>query len=86
MNSRDRRSLTVASVVVAACLLSGCTSYYQVTDPASGRTFYTTDVDQSKKGGFVEFTDAKTKAQVTLQSSEVTKISKDQYKAAVGSN
>jgi hypothetical protein len=71
-----------ASVILSlGVLLSGCTTYYMVKDPASGTQYYTTKVKSSHNA--VLFTDAKTSAQVTLQSSQVLEITKDQYEAAV---
>jgi hypothetical protein len=64
---------------VIAMFLSGCSSYYAVRDPASGAQYYTTDVDKTGITGAVKFKDAKSGSQVTLQSSEVKEISKDEF-------
>lgn len=69
------------ALAVAAVLFAGC-RYYQVTEAGTGKIYYTKDVDY-KKGGAVGFKDAKTDAKVVLQSSEVQKINKKQFKAAV---
>ena len=61
----------------------GCSSYYRVTDPASGRTYYTTKIDEAGRAGAVKIKDAKTGSTVTLQSSEVKEISSDEYKAGL---
>jgi hypothetical protein len=55
-----------------------------VTDPSSGRTFYTEKVDRPKDQTTIMFKDAKTGAEVTLPSSEVLEISSDEYKKATG--
>ncbi|MBS0195241.1 MAG: hypothetical protein JSR77_00625 [Planctomycetes bacterium] len=68
--------------VLMATLMTGCSSYYKVTDPASGKEYYTKDVDRSGRGGAVEFKDARTNAEVTLVSSEVLKIDKKAFEAA----
>ena len=71
--------------ILAACAIAGlsaCGSYYRVTDPASGREYYTSDIDRDDTT--VTFEDARTGEDVTLQSSEVGTISKDDYKAATG--
>ncbi|HEU5283491.1 MAG TPA: hypothetical protein VFU53_06745 [Burkholderiales bacterium] len=68
--------------VCAIAGLSACGTYYRVTDPASGREYYTSDVDRDDTT--VTFEDARTGRDVTLQSSEVSKISKDDYRAATG--
>ncbi len=69
-------------IAMSALMLSACTTYYMVKDPNSGKQFYTTSISQ-KKGQAVVFKDAASGAQVTLQSSQVSEISKDQYKAAI---
>jgi hypothetical protein len=53
-----------------------------VTDPASGREYYTSDIDRDDDT--VTFEDDRTGRDVTLDSSEVGEISKDDYKAATG--
>jgi hypothetical protein len=65
--------------------LTACgTRYYQVTDTTSGRVYYTRDVDTKRRTGTIEFKDAKSGAKVTLQSSQVEKISKAQYEQGLG--
>jgi len=64
-------------------VVSGCTTYYMVRDPSSGRTYYTTEVESAGQTGAVKFTDAMTGSVVTMQSSEVKKISSDEYEAAL---
>jgi hypothetical protein len=71
-------------VVASLVSIAGCASYYKVTDPSSGRTFYTEKVERQKGGTTIMFKDAKTGAEVTLPSSEVLEIPADQYKAATG--
>ncbi len=70
-------------LLLGASVLAGC-AHYKVTDPASGKVYYTESIDRSKKQGYIEFKDAKTKGTVTLQSSDVQKISKDEFNTAVG--
>ena len=65
-------------------LVAGCTTYYRVSDPYSGKEYYTTEVGH--KGEAVKFKDAKTQSMVTLRSSEVKEISKDEYKAGMLGN
>jgi hypothetical protein len=66
--------------IVAAGLLlaAGCASYYQITDPTTGKVYFSTSMDQSSSGATV-FTDAKTGAKITLQNSEVSKITQQQF-------
>ena len=68
--------VTLLAVVLAT---TGCTTYYRVTDPASGRMYYTDEIKRSSQGT-VQFRDAKSGADVTLQTSEVLEISSDDFK------
>ncbi len=76
------RMITLCSLCLALSI-SGCTSYYRVTDPASGKTYYTTEVKETGRSGAVKVMDAKTGSTVTLQSSEVKEISEEEYKAGL---
>jgi hypothetical protein len=73
--------------LVAICFLflfaAGCTTYYRVSDQATGRTYYTTDYDRTDSGAVV-FEDAKTRHKVTLQSSEINEVSRSDYEAGRG--
>ena len=66
-----------------AGLLAGCGgNYYKVNDPAGDRLYYTTEIEQSKAGA-ITFKDKKSGSKVTLQSSEVKDISKEEFEAAI---
>jgi len=65
-----------------AFTLSGCATYYMVTDPTSGRVYYTDDIQQ-KGHGAIRFKDEVTKTRVTLGTSEVMEVTEDQYKAHI---
>jgi len=81
MNIRSRFGVSVA--VVLSLGLAGCGStYYLVKDPGSGAEYYTTTV--KKSGSAVEFKDTKTRTDMTLQNSQVSEITEDQYLAATG--
>src|SRR5690349_14709444 len=71
------RALAGLLVAAMACT-AGCTTYYQVHDPTTGRDYYTTDYNQ-RGSGTATLTDARTGNQVTLQNSEVKKISKEEF-------
>jgi hypothetical protein len=73
---------SVAALLLVLVLITGCSSYYKVSDVSTGKVYYTTDIDH-RNGGAVEFKDAKTKSNITLQSSEVQKIDKDQFTVGV---
>ena len=79
-----RRTLMFV-LMVFALTVAGCATYYKVTEPASGKTYYTTKIKKTKIGGkptgAITFKDATTKSKVTLQSSEVEKVSGKEYKA-----
>jgi hypothetical protein len=65
-------------------LVAGCSdNHYRVTDPTSGTTYFTTKVSDAGKGGAVKIKDEKTGSTVTLQSSEVKKISEEEYEAGM---
>ena len=64
-------------------VIAGCSSYYRVTDPASGKTYYTTKIDNAGRAGAVKIKDEKTGSTVTLQSSEVKEISEEEYEAGL---
>ena len=71
----------MSGLLVCGLLLTvaGCSGYYRVTDPGSGKTYYTTDID-GRTGG-VKFKDDRTRATVILHSAEVSEISEEEYGA-----
>jgi hypothetical protein len=66
---------TACTVLLAGCGGSG--GYFMVRDPGTPTPYYTENIDTS--GSAVKFKDEKTGSAVTLQSSEVRKISKEEY-------
>ncbi len=83
MGPKSRRAL-VAGAVALAAICQGC-AYYEVTDPGSGRRYYTNNWEAKRDGpvGTVYFKDAKTGSYVTLQSSQVRQISEAEYQQAL---
>ena len=77
------RMLACGALCLLMLVVSGCTTYYMVRDPSSGRTYYTTNVESAGQTGAVKFKDAMTGGVVTMQSSEVREISSDEYEAAL---
>ncbi len=75
------KRIGLSLAVLALCL--GCARRYRVTDPGTGHVYYTRDVDK-RDSGAAEFTDAKTKAEVTLRSSVIEKITKEEFIEEVG--
>jgi hypothetical protein len=71
--------------IAAFGLLSGCTGYYRVTDPESGKTYYTTSWDAGRYtySGAARFIDARSGKEVTLQSSEVEQLTKEEWQRMV---
>jgi len=61
--------------------LGGCVSYYRVTDPVSGKVYYTDSIE-TEHSGAIRFKDEVTQRTVTLQQSEVMEINKEQFDAA----
>ena len=62
--------------------VSGCTTYYRVTDQSTRRAYYTTEIDRTNSGA-VRFYDEKSRANVTLQSSEIVEISKGDFESGI---
>jgi hypothetical protein len=74
--------LRILVVALATVVCTACShTYYKVTEPGSGKVFYTEEV--KRNGTAVEFKDAQTGGEVTLQNSEVSKIDEDAYKKAI---
>ena len=74
-----KRSIS-ATLIALALFAAGCTTYYRVTDPTTGKMYYSTDLKQD--GGATTFKDARTGDSVTVQNVEVRKISKEDFEAA----
>lgn len=79
MNTSVIRGLLACGLILG---VAGCSHYYRVTDPGSGKTYYTTDIHEDR-GGAVKIKDSRTMSTVTLQSSEVREISEDEYEAEI---
>jgi len=60
----------------------GCASYYKVTDPQSGKEYYSQEIN-SLSGGAVKLKDARSGSVLTLQNSQVKEISEKEYKAGL---
>ncbi len=73
---------TLGAGIIMALLVVACSSYYEVSDPSTGKTYYTKKIDE-KRDGSIQFTDSNTGRTVSIQNSEVAKIKSDAYKAAV---
>jgi len=73
------KRIGVMCILLIGLAASGCSSYYRVTNPETGKVYHTRKIDQSRRGGYIEFKDAVTKEKVTLQSSQVKKVSKYEF-------
>ena len=70
-------------VILIICFFAvGCTKYYKITDPTTDKIYYTKEV-KKKKSGAVTIKDERTGRAVTIQSSEVEKITEDQFNLGV---
>ena len=71
------RVFCLVMLLVMLLALTGCT-YYRITDPTTNKIYYTKKIDE-RHSGAVTITDAKTKRKVTLQNSDIEKISRDEF-------
>jgi hypothetical protein len=70
-------------IILIICFFAvGCAKYYKITDPTTEKTYYTKKV-KKRGSGAVRLKDQRTGRTVTLQSSEVEKITKDQFNLGV---
>jgi hypothetical protein len=76
------RRLTIGFLFVVAVMAIGCTTYYRVTDPTTGKTYYSTDLERSRDGA-VTLQDERSGAEVTIQNSEITEMKQGAYEAQV---
>ena len=76
-----QKAMVLAALILLP-LIGGCTNYYRVSDPSSGKIYYTTEVKD--KGTATQLVDAKTGAKVTIQNSEISKITKEEYETGRG--
>lgn len=79
---RSVKILCIAALGFVIVMAGGCASYYKIKDPASGTTYYTQEIDKLE-GGAVKIKDQRSGSDVTIQNSEVNKITKDEYTQAL---
>jgi hypothetical protein len=78
-SARGRIPMNRTLAVLAVLLLAGgCANYYKVTDPTTGKVYYTKNL-RERSSGSSTLVDGKTGHTVSLQNSEVQKITKDDY-------
>jgi hypothetical protein len=80
----ERKMKRLMGLALGFLLLFGCVGkgYWMVNDPHTKTVYYTKQLDMLASGT-VSFTDAQTGKMVHLQSSEVKKMTEDEFKAAV---
>ena len=80
MNNRPRftRQTFLTAALGLTLLTVGCSSYYAITEPKTGKVYYTTDWETAR-GGTTRFVDAKSGAIVTIQESEIREISEKEF-------
>jgi hypothetical protein len=72
--------LRIALITATLLVACGCTSYYKVTDPTTGKVYYTTELNQ-RSSGSATLKDARTGNTVSLQNSEVQKVKKEEFES-----
>lgn len=77
-----RRFARSCAGLLLLLFVAGCTTYYRVTDQSTRRDYYTTGIDRTDSGA-VRFYDEKSRASVTLQSSEIIEISREAFDTGV---
>ena len=77
------RSLAGALLCCMTLFAAGCTSYYAITEPATGKTYYATEFKTSRSGA-TRFVDARNGVMVSIRESEIREITEQEFKAAGG--
>jgi len=75
------KGLRAWSALAAISLLTAWGGYYQVTDTASGKSYYTRDIDH--EDGHARFVDKASGDKVNLSGFEGRRITEEQYENAV---
>jgi hypothetical protein len=80
----ERKMKKLMGLALGFLLLFGCAgkTYWMVNDPYTRNVYYTEKLDKLTSGA-VAFTDAQTGKEVSIQNSEVKKITEEEFKAAV---
>ncbi len=76
----------LVAVVGAAILLTGCeTQHYRVTDPNTGRVFYTTKWGSNTYSGAnaIKIRSSKTGRQYVIENPQIEEISKEEHDAGI---
>jgi uncharacterized protein YceK len=73
-----KSKLLLVVTLSASGLLSGCATYYKVTDPQTDAVYYTDRLER-QPSGVVVFKDARTNKEITLPASAIQEIPKEQF-------
>lgn len=71
-------SLALA-LLIAALGVTGCSTYFRVTDTSNGKVYYTKDY--AREPNNVRFKDANTGKEMTIPTADVRSISSEEYDA-----
>ena len=71
---------TLKRLAILAFVISLTACHYRVTDPASGRVYYTDNIKRYDQSGSIRFKDKLTGQRVTLSSSEYEQLSDKEFK------
>jgi hypothetical protein len=69
--------VTGLMLLTLVLVTAGCTTYYRVTDPSSGKVFYTDEITRSSQN--IRFKDAKSGSDVMLTTSEVKEVTAEEF-------
>ncbi len=84
MKTTCRRLRSVLGVCLVWVLASACAStYYKVTDPATGKAYYTPKVHKDKKSGAVSFVDVGSGVSLSVAHAQVKAIKRQEFNRAV---
>ncbi|HEY1290474.1 MAG TPA: hypothetical protein VGF58_19250 [Burkholderiales bacterium] len=77
-----RKELAVLALLPLLLLAAACTAtYFKVTDLDTGREYYTGDF--ARKGGAIQFKDARTGAATTVQNAQILEIDQRAFDSGV---
>lgn len=69
----NQRHVRITLVAVIAFVIAGCSNYYKIHDPTTGKDYYTEDYDQ-RRDGSVTFIDSSSGNEVSIQNSEIEEL------------
>lgn len=79
----NTRRIVVGGLLAGLVMAAGCGGPYRIRDTGNMDMTYYAKSYKKHRDGTVSFTDARTNARVTLQSSMVEEIPRDEWRGAV---